>query len=328
MFNMDRLAAFVRALASPRLTVAFFLLMAAAVLAVVYGAVVPTPAVLAPLALLVVNLSASIATNARFRSDLPLLVFHISLLAFISLLAIARLTYFEGTAVVPVGVWFGGDLRTDERGPLHGAGARRLRFSNDGFTEVVSEKNTSQYIYNRVKFLDGAGNSHQGVIGNDRPLALDGYRIYVSRNRGFAPTLQWLADDEAVHFTTVQLEPIGVDGFTMGTAWTIPGGPPLWVSLSTELPQPTASARRDNLGIKDADNKLMVWHNGRFTDLRLGQSMDLPGGRLTYSGLNVWIGYNISYDPTRPWLIGTIAIAIISLMCFYARQLWRTWDEN
>ena len=321
-------AAIVRALASPRLTVLFFLLMAAAALGVAHGVFVPTPAALVPLGLLVVNLIASIASNPRFRADLPLLVFHLSLLAFVALLAVARLTYFEGTAKVPAGAWFAGDLRTDERGPLHGEGARRLRFSNEGFTEEFPERNTYRYTHNRVRFRDAAGNLHEGVIGNDRPLVLDGYRIYASRNRGFAPVLQWLAEDEEIRFATVQMGQIGVDGFMTGAQWPIPGGPTIWVSLSTESTPPAAGARRENLGAKEALNKLVVTHNERFTDLRLGESVDLPGGRLTYVGLNAWMGYNVIYDPTRPWLIGAVGIASISLLWFYVRRLWRTWDEE
>lgn len=322
------LASFVRALASPRLMVTFFLLMAAAALGVAYGAIAPTPAALVPLGLLVVNLTASIASNARFRADLPLLVFHVSLLAIVALFAIARLTYFEGTAKVPAGAWFDGDLRTEERGALHGEGARGLRFSNEGFTEVYPERNKYRYTHNRVRFPDAAGNPHEGVIGDDRPLVLNGYRIYASRNRGFAPMLQWQPDDDAIQFATVPLGQIGADGFMTGVQWPIPGGPTVWVSLSTEHAQSASGTRRDNLGAKDASNKLVLQHNERFSDLRVGESADLPGGRLTYVGLNAWMGYNIIYDPTRPWLIGTVGIAIISLLWFYVRRLWRTWDED
>lgn len=322
------LASSIRALASPRLMVTFFLLMAAAALGVAYELIAPTPAALVPLGLLVVNLSASIGTNARFRADLPLLVFHVSLVAFIALLAVARLTYFEGKATVPVGSGFGGDLHTEERGTLHGNGASALRFSNDGFTEIFPERNQYRRTHNQVRFQDAAGNLHTGEIGDDRPLVLDGYRIYTSRNRGFAPMVEWIADDGAIHFTTIQLGQVGQDGFTPGTQWEIPAGPQVWLSLSTEPMRGVPGTQRDNLGAKQARNKLVLRHDGRFYDLQVSESVALPGGRLTYSGLSAWMGYNIIYDPTRPWLIGTISIAIASLLWFYARRLWRTWDED
>lgn len=322
------LASSVRILASPRLMVAFFLLMAAAALGVAYQLIAPTPAALVPLGLLVVNLTASIGTNARFRADLPLLVFHVSLVAFIALLAVARLTYFEGKAQVPVGAGFGGDLRTEERGALHGDAARALRFTNDGFTEVFPERNRYRRTQNRVRFPDAAGNVHEGVIGDDRPLVLDGYRIYTSRNRGFAPKLEWVANDGAIHFTTLQLGPVGQDGFTPGTEWEIPSGPQVWLSLSAEPMQGAPGTQRENLGAKDARNKLVLRDGKQSYYLHAGESVDLPGGRLTYAGLSAWMGYNIIYDPTSPWLIGTISIAVVSLLWFYARRLWRTWDED
>lgn len=321
-------ATFIRTLASPWLMATFFLLMAVAALAVAYDLLAPTPAALVPLGLLVVNLLASIASNARFRADLPLLVFHVSLLAFVALLAVARLTYLEGTARVPVGGRFAGDLHTEERGALHGDGARSLRFSNEGFTEVFPERNPYRQTHNRVRFADAAGTMHEGVIGDDRPLVLDGYRIYASPNRGFAPVLQWRSDDNTIEFATVQMGQLGKDGFSSGTHWPIPGGPRVWVSLSTETAQAAPRTQRDNLGIREARNKLVLSHNEQFYDLQMGDDVALPGGRLTYTGLNAWMGYRIIYDPTLPWLIGTVAVAISSLLWFYARRLWRTWDED
>lgn len=321
-------AVFVRGLASPHLMVAFFLLMAAAALGVSYNFVEATPAALVPLGLLVVNLIAAIVSKPRFRADLPLLVFHVALLVFVALIAAARLTYYEGAARVTVGERFWGDLQKERRGVLHGDGARALRFSNDGFNEVFPERNVYRNTLNRVRFPDDSGNMHEGVIGDDRPLVLDGYRIYTSRNRGFSAMVQWTADNGVLEFATLQLDQVAEDGFTPGMQWAIPSGPPIWLSLSTESMAVTPGTQRANLGANDAPNKLVLRHDGHFYDLRIGDSAELPGGRLTYTGLSAWMGYNIIYDPTKPWLIGTISIGIASLLWFYARRLWRTWDED
>jgi len=315
----------VGALASPWLMALFFLLMAAAALAVAYEWLAPAPAVLLPLGLLVVNLTASIASNARFRADLPLLVFHVSLLLFVALLATAWLTYFEGATKVLVGGRFGGDLLIEERGALHGDGARALRFANDGFTETYTGK--YRHTRNRLRVADAAGGWHDGVIGDDRPLVLDGYRIYAS-GRGYAAKLQWVADDGAPRAATVLLGALGVDGFSTGTAWSIPGGPSVWVSLSTEPIPSGPDGRRDDLGARQARNQLVLKYDGRFYDVPMGGGLALPGGRLSYVGVGAWMGYRIIYDPTKPWLIGTVAVAVASLLWFYARRLWRTWDED
>lgn len=321
-------AVVIRKLASPHLMVAFFLLMAAASLGVAYDWVEATPAALIPLGLLVVNLVAAILSNARFRADLPLLVFHVALLVFVALIAVARLTYYEGAARVTVGERFWGDLQREKRGTLHGDGARALRFSNEGFTEVFPERNIYRSTHNRVRFPDAAGNLHEGEIGDDRPLVLDGYRIYTSRNRGFAAKVQWTADDGGIEFSTLQLDRVAEDGYTPGMDWTLPSGPPLRVALSTEAVQVVPGTQRVNLGAQGASNRLVLRHQDRSFDLRVGESAELPGGRLTYIGLSAWMGYNIIYDPTKPWLMGTIGIAVGSLLWFYARRLWRTWDED
>lgn len=315
----------VGALASPWLMALFFVLMAAAALGVAYEWLAPAPAVLLPLGLLVVNLTASIASNARFRADLPLLVFHVSLLLFVALLAAAWLTYFEGAIKVPVGGRFGGDLLLEERGALHGDGARALRFANEGFTETYTGK--YRRTDNRVRFPDAAGRWHDGVIGDDRPLVQNGYRIY-TRGRGYAAKLQWVPDDGALRAATVLLGALGVDGFSTGTAWSIPGGPSVWVSLSTEPVRSGDGVRRDDLDVRQARNRLVLKHDGRFHDVAMGGSLALPGGRLRYAGLDAWMGYRIIYDPAKPWLIGVVAVAVASLLWFYARRLWRTWDED
>lgn len=315
----------VRALASKQLMVAFFLLMAAVALGIAYGLLTPSPAAVVPLALMAVNLTAAIASNARFRADLPLLVFHLSLLAFTGLLAVSWLSYFDGLAKVMVDERFAGDLLNAKRGALHGDRARLLRFSNDGFTETFDGK--YRHTRNRVRFKDGDGIMREGEIGDDRPLVVDGYRIY-TRARGYAAHVQWEPDDGGLQLTTVQFGPLGKDGFTPGTQWQIQNGPPVWLSLSTEVDQPRSGATRENLGVKDARNTLVVRHEGRFHDMAIGDSVALPGGRLHYGGMRAWMGYRIVYDPAMPWLIGTLAVGIASMVWFYARRLWRTWDED
>ena len=322
------LASITKALASARLMVAFFLLMAGAALAVAHELVEPTPAALFPLGLLFLNLTASIVSNARFRADFPLLIFHVALLAFVALLAVARLTYFQGVAKVPVGARFTGEMQKAERGALHGDGPTSVRFSNEGFIEVHPAHNNFRRTQNHVRFPDAHGNIHEGMIGDDRPLVLDGYRIYTTSNRGFVPMLQWTGEDDSIQFASLLLGKVQDDGFTPGMAWSIPSGPQVWVSLSTERMVLTPGTQRHNLGAKEASNKLVLRHNEQFYDLKAGESVELPGGRLTYTGLSAWMGYSIIYDPTMPWLVGTISIAVASLLWFYARRLWRTWDED
>ncbi|MCM2313064.1 MAG: hypothetical protein NDI84_16850, partial [Steroidobacteraceae bacterium] len=139
------------ALASPKLSAIFFVVMAAAALWAKEPGRNITLAMLVPFLLLTLNLVAAIVTNRRFRADLPLLVFHLALLALIFALVAARLTYFEGQATVTAGTTFDGNLVGEEHGPLHDRTIADLRFTNLGFTENYPERGRYHATYNRIR---------------------------------------------------------------------------------------------------------------------------------------------------------------------------------
>ena len=302
---------------------AIFVLLGAGALAVAEGGFSPTWLLLPSFALLGINLAASIATNARFRRDLPLLVFHLALVALVILFTVARLTYFEGTTTLTVDTEFDNTLLTQSRGPLHGDRIASLHFANEGFTEKFPERGDYHATYNRVRWRDGAGTSHVAEIGDDTPLVLDGYRIYTSWRRGFSPLFRWEPVSGEVEYGTVQLQEVGDGGFAPASEWPLPGGPKVWVMLAfDELPQPQAG-RRDDLGAEEMQHHLVLRVGERRQELRPGESAALEGGTLTYTGLGSWMGYRIIYDPTKPWLVATVIVAIGSLLWFYARLLRR-----
>ncbi|HEY3326500.1 MAG TPA: hypothetical protein VGK14_04950 [Novimethylophilus sp.] len=314
-----------RALASPRLTVSFFVLMAAGALLTVHGDADPTLAMLPPFALLALNLAAAIATNVRFRADLPLLFFHLALLALVALLAVARLTYFDGATILTSGTAFEGNLVRDQRGPLHGDAVRSLHFGNEGFTENFPERGKFHATYNRVRWWDEEGKSRFAEIGDDRPLVLDGYRIYATSRRGFSPLFYWQPATGAAGYGTVQLPDSDSAGLGPTTEWPLPNGPKVWVML--ELDAPSAQLRvgqRADLGAQKMRHHLVLRVGERRLELRPGESVDVDGGRLTYVRLASWMGYRIVYDPTEPWLVATVIVGIVSLLWFYARLLRRS----
>lgn len=311
-------------LATPRLTVAFFLLLAAGSLWVAQGGGNATLATVLPLSLLVVNLVASITTQARFRADLPLLLFHLALLVLVALLALARLIYFDGATILTAGTAFEGNLVKDARGPLHGDGVRALRFANEGFTENLPQHSKYRETYNRVRWWDGAGQSHVGEIGDDRPLVLDGYRIYATARRGFSPLFYWQPAAGEASYGTVQLPDSNVEGLGPVTAWPLPSGPQVWVMLNLEAtPQSRAGEQRSGLGESDIRHHLVLRIGQQRIALRPGDTVKIGGGKLSYVRLSSWMGYRIVKDPTEPWLVATILVGIASLLWFYARLLRR-----
>ena len=122
-----------RHLASLKLALVILVALAAGVMISYLSEVRTTWSLVVPLALLSVNLGAAVATNAAFRRQKGLLVFHIALIAVVLLIAAGRLTYLRGTLELTTGVMFEGTLTTSEAGPLHSWRIKDIRFVNDGF---------------------------------------------------------------------------------------------------------------------------------------------------------------------------------------------------
>lgn len=314
------------ALASPRLSVTFFVLMAAAA----YWSRLPersaTIALAVPFALLTINLLAAILTNRRFRADLPLLVFHLALLALVVSLVAARLTYFEGQATVTSSTTFDGQLLGEESGPLHQRTIDRVRFVNLGFTENFPERGTFHATYNRVRWHTADGKVQTADIGDDVPLIIDGYRIYTTRHRGFSPLFRWQTPDGRDEFGTVQLRDSNNEAFAGANDWTLPTGQQAWLMVDQDASAPaeTTSARiRSNLGARTNKHRIILRIGDDRHILAPGDQLTLGDGTLTYVRLDSWMGYRIVSDPTKPWLIACVGLAVLSLVWFYARILFR-----
>jgi hypothetical protein len=323
MWNLKpsvRLTEILKMLASPRLTVAFFLLMAAAALGAAHNPEYITAIVLTPLILLLLNLSAAIVSNARFRADLPLLLFHLALLAFLALLLTARLCYFDGGVKLRAGSLFNGEYLSAQQGLLHGDGAQRLKFANDGMTEHAKPGGFPT-TFNRLRWWDSTGKPHLSEIGNDRPLVLNGYRIYASNLRGFEPIFRWQPKVGEEEMGTVQLPYTFSGDFPAGSSVTLPGGSDAWAQLLSEE-SIDFQGTRDDLGAKALKHHLVLRVQGNRYELQPGKAVDLPGGRLTYVELGTWMGYRVTFDPTPPWLAASVFLCVVSLIWFYAR-LWR-----
>lgn len=318
----------VRQLASARWTVLFFLLTAVAALAVAYQGVAPSTAMAVPFALLLANLSAAIFTHARFRADLPLLLFHLALVALIALIALARLTYMEGTTTLTSGTAFEGQLLTEVRGPLHAGGLADVHFANEGFTENYSARGKLHATYNQLRWQDDAAQWHLAQIGDDHPLLIKGYKIFTTRYRGFSPLFMWQPVAGGEEYGTVQLPDPQDGGFAPAMDYKLPNGSDAWVMLDLKAQTEPGNARVD-MGSKGLAHTLVLRVGDTRHVLRPGDQVELPGGKLRYVQLDSWMGYNIAYDLTRPWIIATILIGMGSLIWFYWRKLaWNTPGEE
>jgi cytochrome c biogenesis protein ResB len=324
-----RLPGWVQWLAAPRWSVLFFLLTAAAALAVAYQVMAATALIAVPFALLLVNVGAAIFANARFRTDLPLLLFHLALVALVALIAMARLTYMEGTTTLSSGTAFEGLLLSEARGPLHAGRLSEVHFANEGFTENYAARGKVHTTYNRVRWQDDAGQWNPAQIGDDHPLLIKGYKIYASSHRGFSPLFLWQPTSGAEEYGTVQLADQLDGAVAPAMNYKLPDGTAAWLMLDFKAPIEPAGKVRIDMGGKDLPHTLVLRIGEARHVLRPGDKVDLEGGTLTYARLDSWMGYTVSYDPTRPWMVATILIGIGSLVWFYARRLrWGATEEN
>lgn len=312
-------------LSSPILALAFFPLMAISAIAAAKQLASPTLLMTPPFVLLGVNLGAAIVTRPRFRADLWLLLFHLALLVLILLLVVARLTFFEAKTPIARGMAFDGYVERVAAGFFHGDRYRALKFENAGFTERSSQGAYAGSILNRIRWRNreaGGSSWHEAEIADDRPLILDGYRIYPTNAKGLAPVLVWEAADGATVTGTMQLPALAASEFQKGAQWQVEHGPVLWAWINVSPNDPATD--RDDLGVRTLDHVLVIREGDARYELRPGQTASLPKGRLHYLRLESWISYHIIYDPTRPWVVATVMIAVFSLVAYYARRLGRS----
>lgn len=313
--------ALLSALASPKWMLAFFIFAAiSAVISMEHPEWI-TPVWMLPLGIFCLSLLAAMATNPRLRGDLPLLGLHLGLFALIVLFAAARLTYLDGHVSLERGQSFSGKLDIAEQGPWHFGKLPQLRFANDGFEETFRPGERWEVTANRIYWWNDAGQRQSASIGESRPLLLSGYRIYTTFNRGFSVHFQWENAAGEVELGNVQLRPGEHD---LANEWLLPNGIKVWAMLQPqESLQILPGESRRNLGVGTLGHRLVIRHGEQRHVIARGESLDLPGGRLTYRKLDTWMGYRLVFDPTIHWLGAAGLFSVLCMVVYYGRLFIR-----
>lgn len=312
-----------RRLASLKLTLVILALLGAGVIATYNSPVRTTWALVVPLTLFALNLSAAVATNSVFRRQGALLIFHLALILIVLLVAAGRLTYLKGQIELAEGETFAGELANVEAGPWHWWRLDRISFTNDGFDIDYAPGVRRGKTSNRVRWIDEEGEMRSAVIGDNHPLVIRGYRFYTSFNKGFAPLFLWTPRSGEPQQGAVHLPAYPLHEYRQAMEWTPPGSrTTLWtmlqfdeVLLDPDKPSQFRLPSRYQVVMRVGDQR---------RELQVGEKMELPDGTLTFLGLKTWMGYTVFSDWTTSWLLAACAVAVGSL----AWHFWRKFSAN
>lgn len=307
------------ALGSPRLTLVLLPLLGLAVVAVGRSPGATSAWLAAPLAALAANLAASIATRPAFRAQPWLLAFHAALLAVVLLAALGRLVFLQGTLELSQGEEFTGELLQSERGPLHRDTLAQARFTNVDFTVDYEPGVKRGHTANLVEWRADDGSRGTGVVGDDAPLRLAGYRFYTTSNKGFAPELTWEPRAGGAVRGTVHLPSYPAQLAEQHAAW-VPPGEAVALDLRLRIEQRLIDVENAWRLELPSRHRLLVESAGVRAELLPGQSVELPQGTLRYERLRLWMGYLVSHDPTQPWLVAASLVAAGCLAAHLAQR--------
>lgn len=311
----------VERLADARLTLVFFLLTMVAAVAIASGDRLPTPWMAGPFGLLVLNLVAAILTHRRLRIDLALLVFHLALLALVVTIVGSRLIYFDGQFALSNGTAFEGQVTRSNHGPLHSGQLDQLSLVNEGFAIRYDADGRYRGTYNRVSWIDPEAGWQRAEIGDDRSVLIGGYRVSAVRQRGLAPLFRWEVTGRPPELGYVQVPDHRSSDYPPWEIWKLAKDLELWVQVNhAPLVQPVGRVE-ENLGAAELAHTLIVRAAEQRFEIRPGESIDFPQGRLTYLELGAWMGYRVVYDPLANWVMASVVVGIGSLAWFYARRL-------
>ena len=303
-----------RLLGSPRLTVAGCVALGAAVAAAQAWPEHADWLIAAPLAMLASNLAAALWVVPRLRRG-GLGLFHCCLLACILLLAWGRLTHFDGHVYLVDGQEFDpAAVETHARGPWHGDALQRVAFRQGPFSVSYAPGVKRRHTTSLVAL---PGERQWSAIGDDTPLLLEGYRIYTTSNKGYAPILTWTPDGGTPVTGAVMLPSFPLNDWQQVHKWTAPGGGE-W-NFALRVPEVDETRAWTLSPATTTESVLVAEIQDQRHELRPGEQVRAGAGVLRYDWVSGWMGYRIFHDPTIMPLLFISLLGVTGL----AWHLWK-----
>lgn len=267
-----------------------------------------------PFILLFANLMAALMRHQRLRRQRGLLAFHVGLAGLALLVAIGRLMTFQGHVAVTVGTPFDpANVVAEAPTLLHGFHLAEAAFLQGPFSIAYDQGLNRRETRSTVRIRRDDGGWREIVVGDDHPLVVDGYRLYTTANKGFAPIFTWIAADGTEQTGAFHLPSYPANADRQGGEWISADGSlrlVIWLDMSRPVMEEGAAW---TFHLPD-DARLVVIDGARRETLAPGQSIGFGKGRLRYDRLSSWMGYTIFYDPTLPWLFATAMVAAAGLV--------------
>lgn len=316
-------------MASLKLTFFLLLFLLVSVLVTYNGELSYVMFLLVPFCLLTINLVAAILTHKAFQTNLPLLLFHLTLLATVILVALSRLTYLDGRISLNEGEAFTGQLDSQKSGIFH-----RYTLNADDFVNLAIELDFTPYVAvtavrSRV-LVQNDTPAFEFVIGEHKPLVINNYRFYVTRNIGYSALFSWQAhsDDNKsmpVATGTINFPPFLTNQLNQTNTWKIPNtDKTLWFMfqpsedvLAQQQPMQLTPPKDHHLVVRAGEKRQQLYVDGQLT---------FPEGVLTYHGLRTWMGFKVHYDPFKAYLLMTSILTVLCLSWFFWQKFTkRSW---
>ena len=215
---------------------------------------------------------------------------------------------------------FNGQLENVKSGPWHQYGLADSRFTNLGFQIRYNKGIKRAETLNQIQLIRKDGSQQQLEIGDHVPLVIGHYRFYTSHNKGYAPVFDWIpAGSQQVITGSIHLPAYPVHEFNQALEWQLPGNDiKLWTML--QIREDVLPSDRDFFYKVPEQHELIVRHGDIRQVLQPGDEIKFDTGVLRYEKLTTWMGYKVDYDWTRPWLLSTCIIGILSLFLHFIKK--------
>jgi cytochrome c biogenesis protein len=301
----------------------------------------------------------TVSAEKGYSREAGNLIFHVSLLVALVLIALGRFYSYEGSSVITEGQGLcnpAGPYDSYRAGSWVNPGtARAFCIDNlDKFTATYRDDGSPAQFKADVTYSEGSNGSprHDSITVN-HPLRLEGDRVYLI-NHGFAPTVTVTRPGEkSVTDTEVFLpqdgnltsegvfkfggkqgtnDDIGLEGLFAPTPQDDGNG-----VITSIAPQPKnpvlavfAWVGDDQLdqGLTQSVYTLDKTKMSKVAakNLSVGQSLKLPNGTtIRFDGYKQWVTLQVSHDPAQGYLLGAAVSMVLGLLGSLVVRRRRVW---